>query len=571
MDLRTYDLAKFELAEILRTLSGVAKDQPHEYQDQLRELFARLAEDRFNLVVVGRYSRGKTSLMNAILHSDKLPIGVVPLTSVITTVAYGSREQVIIHYEHERLPSEVPLRALSEYVTQRHNPGNARHVKTAEVRLPAEILRRGFHFIDTPGLGSAIPENAQTTAAFLPEADAFVLVTSFGSPLSAEELDLLRTASQSARRAFVVINKQDTVSTEERAEAMRFVQEQLCQAFGEAAPPVFSVSARDALAARLGADATRLAASGIQAFEAELTRFLLADKSGQFLLRLIDRITDALRALPAAGETQRLEKRLRRLSTRIGAGGPPVGVRSPAPAAAASAVERPCAICGHVLHASFEFLRRYQYDLSFRLQTQRSHARHGGFCASHAWRYAVIASPHGICTGYPPLLERVSRKLRDVASRPLTGAGSVPERLAALLATEATCPLCAICAQAEQDAVASIVEALVEPTTATAAIESGVCLQHLPLLCAAITEPDTVRAIVEHQALILERLAEDMRRYATKHDAIRRALASEEELTASNRGLRALAGLPNVNPIGQRKDRFTADAPPACIERLPHS
>jgi len=37
------------------------------------------AEDRFNLVVVGRLSRGKTSLMNAIMGTDRLPTGMVPL------------------------------------------------------------------------------------------------------------------------------------------------------------------------------------------------------------------------------------------------------------------------------------------------------------------------------------------------------------------------------------------------------------------------------------------------------------------------------------------------------------
>jgi hypothetical protein len=54
----------------------------------------------------------------------------------------------------------------------------------AEIQLPAEILRRGFYFVDTPGLGSVIVENTLTTETFLPEADAFVLVTSYESPLS---------------------------------------------------------------------------------------------------------------------------------------------------------------------------------------------------------------------------------------------------------------------------------------------------------------------------------------------------------------------------------------------------
>src|SRR5271168_2401536 len=94
MDLRDYERTKFELAEILRALPFDAAQY-----ERRRDLFARLAEDRFNLVVVGRFSRGKSSLMNAILGMDRLPTGVVPLTSVITTVTYGSEERVTLHYD----------------------------------------------------------------------------------------------------------------------------------------------------------------------------------------------------------------------------------------------------------------------------------------------------------------------------------------------------------------------------------------------------------------------------------------------------------------------------------------
>jgi len=86
-----------------------------------------------------------------------------------------------VKYRGNRLPcTEIPLAALPEYVTRQHNPGNVKRVAMAEIRLPAEIFRRGFCFVDTLGLGSSIPENTRTTEEFLPEADAFLLVPSEG-------------------------------------------------------------------------------------------------------------------------------------------------------------------------------------------------------------------------------------------------------------------------------------------------------------------------------------------------------------------------------------------------------
>jgi type IV secretory pathway ATPase VirB11/archaellum biosynthesis ATPase len=75
MDLRSYEQDKFAIADILRSASLLVPSQNRGREERSEELLARLAEDRFNLVVVGRFSRGKTSLMNAILATDRLPTG----------------------------------------------------------------------------------------------------------------------------------------------------------------------------------------------------------------------------------------------------------------------------------------------------------------------------------------------------------------------------------------------------------------------------------------------------------------------------------------------------------------
>jgi len=51
----------------------------------------RLAADRFQLAVAGQFSRGKSTLMNALPGAAYLPVGALAMTSVVTTVRYGSR------------------------------------------------------------------------------------------------------------------------------------------------------------------------------------------------------------------------------------------------------------------------------------------------------------------------------------------------------------------------------------------------------------------------------------------------------------------------------------------------
>jgi small GTP-binding protein len=550
MDLRDYERAKFELADVLRAIATLAKGRPRADQDRIEDLFARLAEDRFNLVVVGRFSRGKTSLMNAILGTDRLPTGIVPLTSVITTVAYGSTERVIVNYEGQRLPNEVPLALLPEYITQHHNPGNVRRVRLAEVQLPSEILRRGFHFVDTPGMGSPIPENTATTTSFLPEADAFLLVTSYESPLSDEEVKIIRAAASSQHRIFIVLNKHDTVGREERDEAVRYVSEYVATLLGQGTDGVFSVSARDGLAAKREHDAGALAASGIEALEAALTRFLLADKSAEFLVRMCERLTDlALDFLPST-EAAQFVQRLRLVADRVSPEHVNVSPRRDDPVSSRQSdpvpPARACEICQKIVQASYDGLRHFQYDLGVSPEVQQDHAKRGGLCGLHTWQYAFLASSHGICTGYPLLLERLSARLHEIANEVST-TGDLSLQIGSLSPTSETCVQCRICAEAETEVMSGIVGRFAaNPDDALASL-STICIPHLQVLVGAIQNPETGRRLVDREASILDRIAEDMRRYAVKYDGIRRFLASEEETKAGHSALTAVAGLRNVH------------------------
>jgi GTP-binding protein EngB required for normal cell division len=304
--LRDYGRLKLDLAGIIRSLRQVAVDRKdNDASNECRKLLSRLAEDRFNLVVVGQFSRGKTSLMNAMLGVDRLPTSVLPLTSVITSVSYGDRERVLIHWHWWSYTTEIPLNELPQYVTQQGNPGNQRRVRCAEVQLPVELLRLGFYFIDTPGVGSAIAANTATTSEFLPEADAVIFLTSFESPLAEAELQFLDQVRRHVRKIFLVVNKRDLVPAEQQDGVIAFVEARLKDAFEEQRPRVYSLSARDALNAKQNGDPEALRRSGLPNLEADLLDFLQKDKTREFLRRITSRASAILSRLGVQFDTIR--------------------------------------------------------------------------------------------------------------------------------------------------------------------------------------------------------------------------------------------------------------------------
>jgi small GTP-binding protein len=549
-DLQGYNRDKFALAEILRSISNGFSSQDRPRQERLRELFIRLAEDRFNLVVVGRFNRGKTSIMNSIIGTDRLPVGIVPLTSVITTVTYGTEERVVLKFKRSGLIQDIPIGDLSRYVTQDGNPGNVRGIDIAEVQLRAEILRRGFYFVDTPGLGSAIIENTRTTEAFLPEADAFLIVTSYDSPLTEEEVAFLRSVSSTARRVFLVVNKHDTVSADERDTVLAYVGDQLRVIFSEATPHVFSVSANEGLQAKLANDVSQLAASGIPALEEALIDFLLSEKKDQFLVHMCRRVADLIRDVPPAPNTAALSTQISTLSQRLAQRDR--NFRRPDAAIAKQQDELPslqqfrtCEICTHVSETLWNFQCAHQYDISADDRKQKLFVASGGLCSFHAWEYYAVVSPYGVCTAYPALLDHLAAWLRRAAgdldqNKPRATTSQIP------VATPDRCMLCNVRDQAESQAISNLANRLSKQVDDALRSLSAICMPHLAILSSVIQNPDLVRQLMNHQAALLEWLSEDMKGFALKQSATRRHLENKEEMTAAERAVLLVAGHRNV-------------------------
>lgn len=290
--LRAYTRAKLALASQLHALREVIKQRGCEARlQQCDELMVKLAEDRFTLAVLGQFKRGKSSLMNAIIGRELLPVGVLPLTSAITVLRYGPKERLLITRTGEGLPwpEEFAVERLPEFVTEHENPGNTKRVKTAVVEVPVPFLRRGLEFVDTPGVGSAIEANTATTMAFLPECDAVLFVTSVDSPFTQVELEFLQSIREHVHKIFVIVNKTDLLAVDERRDVLDFVSDTIRRRMGVSDVKIFPVSSKLGLSAKDDGGWSDSLESGLADLEATLARFLSGEKSSVFLLAIIER------------------------------------------------------------------------------------------------------------------------------------------------------------------------------------------------------------------------------------------------------------------------------------------
>ncbi len=241
------------------------------------ELQDKILQNRFNLVVVGQFKRGKTTFINALLGTDLLPTAVVPLTSIVTVIEYGRDIEVKVLFNNGT-EKRVPPEELSEYVTEKGNPRNEKDVAEVIIKYPSEYLKDGVRLIDTPGVGSVYQHNTDVAYEYLPRSDATVFLISVDQPLSKAEVDFLRDVREYADRIFFLQNKADYLSPEDLKESMEFIRSTLINEVGFDSPELYPVSAKLCLEGKLSGNEDKLKKSNMGLFEERLRRFLVEEK-----------------------------------------------------------------------------------------------------------------------------------------------------------------------------------------------------------------------------------------------------------------------------------------------------
>lgn len=236
-----------DLAGQLTRLAELAAEFGSEQiKDEAKSLAERLGEGRFYVACIGQFKRGKSTLLNALVGDSVLPTGIVPITTVPTMLRYGDQRGARARFRGGRW-TDLKTEELLQYVSEEHNPENAKDVAGVEVFLPHALLADGMCLVDTPGLGSIFAGNTAATQAFVPQIDAAIILVGTDPPIAGEELALVGEVGKHVRQLLVVLNKADRASEAEREIAVPFTRKVLERRLGRAIGPIYEISAIERL------------------------------------------------------------------------------------------------------------------------------------------------------------------------------------------------------------------------------------------------------------------------------------------------------------------------------------
>ncbi len=179
------------------------------------ELLDALNADAIRLVVLGEFSRGKSSLVNALLGIKLLPTALETTTAINTFVrmlpADRSERFIRIHFQDGRAPQEVVWnddQALERWGTeldQTHADVRST-IDYIEAFMDDPLLARGLVLIDTPGLKTVLKHHEAITRKAIAEAHIAIWVqntTQLGG--AATEWEFLTETLRSNFRKFLTV------------------------------------------------------------------------------------------------------------------------------------------------------------------------------------------------------------------------------------------------------------------------------------------------------------------------------------------------------------------------------
>jgi hypothetical protein len=187
----------------LASRACVAYDRS-DLDERVRRVTGQVEDRSLNVVVVGEFKQGKSSLINALLNAKVCPVDDDIATAVPTIIRHGDpkRAWAVLLPEGKAddsvddpdLRREIDFEDLPLYATEQREVEQGAGVRAVEIELPRKLLSGGLVLVDTPGVGGLGSAHATAAIGALSVADAVLFVSDASQEFTRPEMDFLAHA-----------------------------------------------------------------------------------------------------------------------------------------------------------------------------------------------------------------------------------------------------------------------------------------------------------------------------------------------------------------------------------------
>ena len=205
-----------EIINKLQTAKSELQQQGRfsQYAEGLDAIITHTAEPLM-LMVMGSFSTGKSSFINALVGEEIAAVEAKPTTAVVTKLCYGAQDKLLLHFRDGSVKPATSKEFNRMTAVNDEAQLNAIHEKLdyVERQMPIDILKQ-ISIIDSPGLNDVAEKHSEATERFVNKADTVLWMFSTVQLGTREEMAAMDKLTPRLK-PIAVVNKMDLIDEEE--------------------------------------------------------------------------------------------------------------------------------------------------------------------------------------------------------------------------------------------------------------------------------------------------------------------------------------------------------------------
>lgn len=215
---------------------------PNDYSQDFFESLQNKTKEPMQIAIIGQFSSGKSTFLNALLGQDILPTGITPITSKVCKICYGEDFILEVLYKDGNKVLQN-IHFLKQLTRQ-----NSKNIDSLCLYAPILMLKE-INFLDTPGFNSQNHDDTKTTLDILKNVDGIIWLTLIDNAGKNSEKKLLQDfIKHYSQKTLCILNQKDRLKNEEEIQtSLQYANESFKEIFSQIIP----ISAKMALQAQL--------------------------------------------------------------------------------------------------------------------------------------------------------------------------------------------------------------------------------------------------------------------------------------------------------------------------------
>ncbi len=289
-----YKSKEFVNNQILEIISLITK---YEHSTSIYyDIQEKLNSEIFNIVVLGEFSRGKSTFINALIGKKILISNILPTTAVLTKIIYSETPKVelILNDGTQKI---IKLEELINYTTclSNENQGLSSQIAEANVYMPLSYCKNNCIIIDTPGVNDINEQNCDITYNFLPKADAAIILLDPDQPFSESDRHFIqdKVLKEDITKIFFVLNKSDLLNQDKILNIKNHIKNRILENGIVKNVKLYTLSSKKALVSKLNNLSNEFELE-FNSFENDLSHYLTIEKGRTIIKKISSLIVYSL-------------------------------------------------------------------------------------------------------------------------------------------------------------------------------------------------------------------------------------------------------------------------------------